>query len=230
MRKHLILVIAAAAVLLSVTTAAVGSSSRQAAGPSGSATAIVPTDPGSLDPQLTIVGAARYVDTYAYDTLVNVTGPGKLVSGLAQSWKVVSPKQVQFTLFKGITCSDGTQMTATVVKQNLDFVGNPANKSPLLGLFMPIGATVTANNGTRTVTVTTSTPQPFMIQGLAPRPARLLEGAGRSQHPRPRHQRNRPVQADRRGSGRPLHLLRSEGLQVGPRRRHHRRRVVCLRR
>ena len=58
-------------------------------------------------------------------------------------------------------------MTATVVKQNLDFVGNPANKSPLLGLFMPIGATVTANNGTRTVTVTTNTPQPFMIQGLA---------------------------------------------------------------
>ena len=167
MRKHLVLVIAAAAVLLSVTTAAVGSSARRAAGPSGSITAIVPTDPGNLDPQLTIVGAARYVDTYAYDTLVNVVGPGKIVSGLAQSWKVVSPKKVEFTLFKGITCSDGTQMTATVVKRNLDFVGNPANKSPLLGLFMPIGATVAANNGARTVTVSTNTPQPFMIQGLA---------------------------------------------------------------
>ena len=32
---------------------------------------------------------------------------------------------------------------------------------------MPIGATVAANNGARTVTVTTNTPQPFMIQGLA---------------------------------------------------------------
>ena len=71
---------------------------------------------------MTIVGAARYVDTYAYDTLVNLPGPGKVVTGLAQSWKVVSPKKVEFTLFKGITCSDGTQMTATVVKQNLDFV------------------------------------------------------------------------------------------------------------
>jgi peptide/nickel transport system substrate-binding protein len=167
MRKHLALVIAAAAVLLSVTTGAIGSSSRHAAGPSGSATAVVPTDPGNLDPQLTIVGAARYVDTYAYDTLVTLPGPGKVVSGLAQSWKVVSPKKVEFTLFKGITCSDGTQMTASVVKQNLDFVGNPANRSPLLGLFMPIGATVTADNGARTVTVTTNTPQPFMIQGLA---------------------------------------------------------------
>jgi peptide/nickel transport system substrate-binding protein len=167
MRKHLVLVIAAAAVLLSVTTAAIGSSSRHAASPSGSAAAAITTDPGNLDPQLTIVSAARYVDSYAYDTLVNLVGPGKIASGVAQSWKVVSPKKVEFTLFKGVTCSDGTQMTASVVKQNLDFVGNPANKSPLLGLFMPIGATVTASNSTRTVTVSTSTPNPFMIQGLA---------------------------------------------------------------
>src|SRR5262249_24099490 len=89
------------------------------------------------------------------------------VSSLAQSWKVVSPKRVEFTLKPNITCADGTKMTASVVKQNLDFVGNPANKSPLLGLFVPVGATVTANNGARTVAVTTTTPQPFMVQGLA---------------------------------------------------------------
>ena len=167
MRKHLILVIAAAAVLLSLTTSAIGSSTRHTAGPSGSATLAVPTDPGNLDPQLTIVGAARYVDTFAYDTLVNLTGPGKLASGLAQSWKVVSPKKVEFTLRPNITCSDGSKMTASVVKKNLDFVGNPANKSPLLGLFMPINATVTANNGARSVVVATPSPNPFMIQGLA---------------------------------------------------------------
>ena len=223
MRKHLILVIAAAAVLLSVTTAAVGSSSRQAAGPSGSATAIVPTDPGNLDPQLTIIGAARYVDKYAYDTLVNVTGPGKIVSGLAKSWKVVSPKQVQFTLFKGIGCSDGTQMTATVVKQNLDFVGNPANKSPLLGLFMPIGATVTANNGTRTVTVTTNTPQPFMIQGLAL--VQLVCSKGLADRSILDHGTDGtgPYKLTGAVPGDHYTLLRPEGLHVGPRRRHHRR-------
>jgi peptide/nickel transport system substrate-binding protein len=167
MRKHLILVIAAAAVLLSLTTSAIGSSTRHAAGPSGSATLAVPTDPGNLDPQLTILGAARYVDTFAYDTLVTLTGPGKIVSNLAQSWKVVSPKKVEFTLRSNVTCADGSKMTASVVKQNLDFVGNPANKSPLLGLFMPLNAKVTANNGARTVVVTTPSPNPFMIQGLA---------------------------------------------------------------
>jgi len=172
MRKHLFLMVAAVAALLSVTTAAVGSSAHRtsassAKGPSGSATLSVPTDPGSLDPQLTLLGAARFVDTFAYDTLVTLTGPGKIVSNLAQSWKVVSPKRVEFTLKPNLTCADGSKMNASVVKQNLDFVGNPANKSPLLGLFVPAGATVTAKNGARTVVVATTTPQPFMVQGLA---------------------------------------------------------------
>jgi peptide/nickel transport system substrate-binding protein len=167
MRKHVFLVVAAVAALLSVTTSAIGSSAHRAKGPSGSVNVAVGTDPGSLDPQLTLLSAARYVDSYAYDTLVTLTGPGKVASGVAKSWKVVSPKKVEFTLNKSVTCADGSKMTASVVKQNLDFVGNPANKSPLLGLFVPVGATVAANNGAGTVTVTTTTPQPFMLQGLA---------------------------------------------------------------
>ena len=147
MRKHVFLVAAAVAALLSVTTAAVGASAHRtlassAKGPSGSATVSVGTDPGSLDPQLTLLSAARYVDSFAYDTLVTLTGPGKIASGVAQSWKVVSPKRVEFTLRRNVTCADGSKMTATVVKKNLDFVGNPANKSPLLGLFVPVGAKV----------------------------------------------------------------------------------------
>jgi peptide/nickel transport system substrate-binding protein len=170
MQKRLVPLIAAAAVLLSVSGATampLGPSTKQHAQASGSVTVAVGTDPGSLDPQLTILASARFVDSFAYDTLVSLTGPGKIASALAQSWKVVSPKRVEFTLRPSVTCADGSKMTATVVKQNLDFVGNPANKSPLLGLFVPVGAKVTANNGARTVVVTTTTPQPFMVQGLA---------------------------------------------------------------
>lgn len=169
MRTRAVFAIAASAgLLLTISSATSAGIRRATAGkPSGSATVAIPADPGNLDPQMSVGGATRYVDTYAYDTLVNLVGPGKIASGLAQSWKVVSPKKVEFTLHSGITCSDGTKMTASVVKQNLDFVGNPANKSPLLGLFMPVGATVSASNSARTVVVTTSTPNPFMIQGLA---------------------------------------------------------------
>src|SRR5689334_15406557 len=126
MRKHVFLVIAAVAALLSLTTTAIGSSAHRsstnsAKGPSGSATLSVPTDPGRLEAQLTVLGAAGYIDTFAYDTLVTLTGPGKVVSNMAQSWKVVSPKRVEFTLKPNITCADGSKMNASVVKQNLDF-------------------------------------------------------------------------------------------------------------
>jgi peptide/nickel transport system substrate-binding protein len=168
MRRRLVLVvIPAAAVLLFVARSTIGPSVQHSAGRSETAVLSIPTDPGSLDPQLTLIGATRYLNTYAYDTLVNLVGPGKITSGLAQSWKVVSPERVEFTLHPNITCTDGTKMTASVVKQNLDFVGNPANKSPLLGVFMPAHAAVTANDGARTVAVVTKTPNPFMIQGLA---------------------------------------------------------------
>jgi len=169
MRTRVLCVIAASAVLLFAITSATSAGVRRASAgkPSGSVTVAIPADPGNLDPQMTLISSTRYLDSFAYDTLVNLTGPGTISSGLAQSWKVVSPKKVEFTLRPNITCADGTKMTASVVKQNLDFVGNPANKSPLLGLFMPVGATVTASNSARTVVVTTNTPNPFMIQGLA---------------------------------------------------------------
>ena len=58
-------------------------------------------------------------------------------------------------------------MTATVVKRNIEFIGNPANRSPLIGVGVPAGATVTANNGTGQIVVTSTVPNPFMLQGLA---------------------------------------------------------------
>ena len=84
MRKGLVFVIAAAAVLL--TTSVRGDPCRRRAGRrlgAGGAggrpalpTIALPTDPGALDPHMTLVGAARYVDAFAYDTLVNLVGPG----------------------------------------------------------------------------------------------------------------------------------------------------------
>src|SRR5262245_5375920 len=132
----------------------------------GTLTIVIGADPGNLDPQLSILAVARQVNNFAYDTLVHIVGPGEVRSGLASSWKILSPTRVRFTLRRGITCSDGSAMNASVVKRNLDFVGNPANKSPLLGLFVPVNPTVQANNNARTVTVTSKTPNPFPLQGL----------------------------------------------------------------
>ena len=142
-------------------------SSARAQVASGSLTMAIPTDPGKLDPHLTLLGAARTVGSFVYDSLITVAGPGKIQSGLARSWKVISAKRVQFTLRRGVTCSDGTPMNATVIKRNLDFIANPANKSPYLGVAVSPTATVTANNRAATLVVTTKVPNPFLIQSLS---------------------------------------------------------------
>ena len=137
MRKFSGVMIAASATAVVLTGLASGSGAApglsQRPAPSGTLTMAIETDPGSLDPQLTLLGAARTVNSFVYDPLLTVVGPGKVASGLASSWKVRSAKQVQLTLRRGVTCSDGTRMTASVVKRNIEFVGNPANGSPWYG-------------------------------------------------------------------------------------------------
>lgn len=132
----------------------------------GTISLAIGSDPGNLDPQLSILAVTRGVDNYVYDTLVHVVGPGEVRTGLASSWRVFSPTKVRFTLRRGIKCSDGSQLTASVVRRNLEFVSNPANKSPLLGLFVPPDLKIQSNNKARTVLITSKAPNPFPLQGL----------------------------------------------------------------
>jgi peptide/nickel transport system substrate-binding protein len=176
MRKLALLLTAAAAVAALLAGLASGSrsqpavsqspASHRAAAASGTLTMAVATDPGKLDPSLTLLSAARTVASFTYDSLVYVTGPGRIESGLARSWKIVSPKRLELTLRRGVTCSDGSAMTASVIKKNLDFIATPTNRSPLLGIAVPPTATVTANDEAGTLVVTTKVPNPFLLQGL----------------------------------------------------------------
>ena len=54
-------------------------------------------------------------------------------------------------------------MTATTVADNFSFVADPANQSPLLGVYVPPAVTVEADDAARTVTLTTEAPTPFML-------------------------------------------------------------------
>ena len=181
MRKLLAALLAASAVALFlvglVAAATVPASRASASGArhlsaarassNGTVSVALAGDPGKLDPQLTVLQNARQLADFTYDTLVNqLPGGGKIVSGLAKKWKVLSQSGVRFTLRSGITCSDGTKLTASVVKRNLDFVSNPANNSPLLGVYIPANTKTFANNKKRTVTVKFPSPNPFPLQGL----------------------------------------------------------------
>ncbi len=61
---------------------------------------------------------------------------GSIRSALATDWSV-DGTEVQLTLADGITCSDGSPLTATDVVANLDYVGEPREPEPLPGHLLP---------------------------------------------------------------------------------------------
>ncbi|SFC97927.1 peptide/nickel transport system substrate-binding protein [Nocardioides terrae] len=127
-------------------------------------TLVLATDPGALDPQSSPVSAAVQVAQFAYDALVHVDVKGEVQPQLASKW-TVDGNTVTFDIKDGVTCSDGSTFDAQTVADNLTYVGDPKNKSPYLGVYMPVGATAAASGST--VTLTLASPSPFVINGLA---------------------------------------------------------------
>lgn len=122
-------------------------------------------DPGNLDPQFTSLSITKQVDAFLYDSLVNVDGSGKQIAGLAEKWEGTTTT-AKYTLRKGITCQDGSPLTATMVAENITFVGNPASKSTRIGVFVPPGATATGDDTAGTVTVKAPAPDAFLVRNV----------------------------------------------------------------
>jgi peptide/nickel transport system substrate-binding protein len=131
----------------------------------GTLTMALNNDPGNLDPQFTSLSVTKQVDAFLYDSLTNVDATGKEVAGLAEKWEGTTTS-AKYTLRKGITCSDGTPLTATTVAENITFVGNPASKSTRIGVFVPAGAKATGDDATGTVTVTAPSPDAFLVRNV----------------------------------------------------------------
>ncbi len=123
----------------------------------GTFTYVYPDDLGAPDPYRNTLFGPN-VSTFAYDSLVNILPGGKFVSGLAEKW-TVSPAAATFTLRSGISCSDGTSLTASMVSSAITYVNNPKNASSVYGTFVPTQPlTVTADDASRTVRVSSKTP------------------------------------------------------------------------
>jgi peptide/nickel transport system substrate-binding protein len=86
----------------------------------------------------------------------------------------VKGKTATFRIKSGITCSDGSKFTAKTVVANLRFVEKPANKSPLLGVFVPAGITASAKGST--VTLKLSSPAPFLLSSISSLPMVCQKG------------------------------------------------------
>jgi peptide/nickel transport system substrate-binding protein len=128
-------------------------------------TMVLGSDPGNLDPQFTSLSVTQQVDLFLYDSLVSFDPKGEMIPGLAQKWEGTTTKAT-YTLRKGITCADGTALTASTVAANINFVGNPANKSTRIGVYVPAGAKATADDTAATVTVTVPSPDAFLDRNV----------------------------------------------------------------
>ncbi|WP_370948014.1 ABC transporter substrate-binding protein [Amycolatopsis sp. cg5] len=123
------------------------------------------SDPGNLDPHMTVLSVTNQVARFLYDTLIDVDTDGKPIPGLAEKWEATTTT-ASFTLRPGITCSDGSPLTAATVAANIGFVGDPANKSPLLGIQLASGTKATADEATRTVVVTSGARDAFLLRNV----------------------------------------------------------------
>ena len=107
MRKLLAALLAASAVALLVVglAAATGPASSKAASRASRTGAVhaaakktvtiaITGDPGKLDPEQTAGAGAQQVAEFSYDTLVHQLPGGKIVSGLATKWKVLSRRRL----------------------------------------------------------------------------------------------------------------------------------------
>jgi peptide/nickel transport system substrate-binding protein len=150
-----------------------GNSARAASGDivdGGTFTMTLSADPGNLDPQSSPASTLFQVSEFAYDALLSMDPEdGAIQSGLATDWSV-DGTVVTLALADGITCSDGSALTASDVVANLDYVANPDNQSPFLGTYYPVGATAVADDAAGTVTITLAAPAPFVLNGLSDLP------------------------------------------------------------
>ena len=132
-------------------------------------TMVLGADPGNLDPHFTSLAVAAQAGLFLYDSLVNFDPSGKMVAGLAEKWEATTTT-AKYTLRKGITCSDGTPLTASLVAENITFVGNPENASSRIGVYVPPTATATGDDATGVVTVTSPAPDPFLDRNVGSLP------------------------------------------------------------
>ncbi len=133
----------------------------------GTFTMALKGDPGNLDPHSSAGTQLFTVSQFGYDNLITVDEEsGEIRPQLATEWSV-DDTTVTLTLNEGITCSDGSDFTASTVAENIAYVADPKNKSPFLGTFLPVGATAEADDAAGTVTITLAEPAPFVLNGLA---------------------------------------------------------------
>lgn len=175
MKKKMLGVAAGAALALLVAGCGAGGSGGGGGGASGepvvdgTLTFAINEDPGNLFRHLNSSATLSYVYPWAYEAPVYFDDEGQPQGWLAESWEE-TPTSLQFTIRDGVMCEDGSTLTAETVANNYRWMLDPVNGSSFVGLVVPADAVVEHDEAARTVTLTTTTPNSFLLPQLGIHP------------------------------------------------------------
>lgn len=115
-------------------------------------------DISTLDPHFNNIAPNISLSSHLFDALVNVDPTGKLIPGLATSWKAIDPTTWEFKLRRGVKFSDGSDFTAEDVVFSLD---RPATLTTSPGPFTSYTKQIIAKEIVDPYTVRLKTATPY---------------------------------------------------------------------
>ena len=115
-------------------------------------------DVSSLDPHYLNIAPNISLASHLFDTLVLVDANGKLVPGLAISWRATDDTTWEFKLRRGVKFHDGSEMTADDVLFSLD---RPATLTASPGPFTSYTRQIVAKKAVDPYTVELKTAAPY---------------------------------------------------------------------
>ncbi len=124
-----------------------GCSSRAEHDPAA-VTFLVESSPTNLDPRYGTDGGSQRIDRLIFNGLVERDGQMNLRGDLAESWENPDPLTYVFHLRPGVTFHDSRALTSSDVKATIEFMMDPANKSPKRGAFTMIESIETPDERT----------------------------------------------------------------------------------
>jgi peptide/nickel transport system substrate-binding protein len=153
----------AAALLLSACSGTSGGADSGSEVTSGGTFSIaLNDDPGNLSPLTGVSLVQRALVSFGYDSLAYTTPEGEVIPWLAESWETTGTT-IAYTLKEGITCADGTDFTAETAAANINYQANQENGTFWFG--SSITADMSAAAVDNVVTVTSTTNNPFLLEG-----------------------------------------------------------------
>ncbi|SFW80003.1 peptide/nickel transport system substrate-binding protein [Amycolatopsis australiensis] len=137
------------------------------------------TDPATFDPALAKGGDDYTVARMLFDTLVRKDQGNSLAPGIASRWTAEDAAHYTFTIRPGLSCSDGSPITPSVVAASLNRFVAPKTGSTARTLALGTAkATFTADDGTHTVRATLTKPWADFLTGLSLPQAGIVCPAG----------------------------------------------------